>query len=227
MALKVVLPNITMIQGNSNSYLIASDGHHILIDTGMDKNAKEILGAIESYGNALEHIFITHGHIDHTNGLYILKERYPDAIVASSQDDMDSIEGRSTILPKGIMGYLFKVLTLFMRHKGVNVDRILKDGETYENFKVIASPGHTAGSLCLLLETDGKTILFSGDSIINSKNGLSLSPKDFNQDERQMLDSLRKIYKTKIDILLPGHGDPVMENVNQKIEEFIFNSSSI
>ena len=215
-----ILPQIHMIKNYSNSYVIQFKDHCVLIDCGMDKKAKEILEAIEKTGKELKTILITHGHLDHINGLARIKERFPKAIVASSEEDKNAVEGKKTLLPKGFKGFIYRFLSIFIKYKGVKVDKTLREGK-FENFEVISTPGHTKGSLSFLLKVEGRNVLFVGDLVLNKENKLSLAPDEFNFDRRKIIESLKKISKIKVDYLFSGHGEVVKENVNEKLNKFI------
>jgi glyoxylase-like metal-dependent hydrolase (beta-lactamase superfamily II) len=209
--MKKVLPNVYMISDYSNSYIVEFKNHLIIIDAEMDKKAKELIKAIEKIGKRPKAILITHAHLDHINGLAKLKEKYPEAEVVSSEEDKAAIEGKKVLLPKGIKGFFFKLAMPFMRYKGVKVSKTFR--EKYGEFKIIRTPGHTKGSVSLLF----KKVLFCGDLIINSK-GLSLPGKEFNLDEKQMIESVKKISNIEFNWLLPGHGNPVKK---EKLVKFL------
>jgi glyoxylase-like metal-dependent hydrolase (beta-lactamase superfamily II) len=110
-------------------------------------------------------------------------------------------------------------LTVFSRYNLAEfprcpVDRRLSDGEELrlgnKTFKVIHTPGHTPGSICLLLQLQGKNVLFSGDTVFyDSMLGWQGGP---HSDNRQYLHSVEKLENFTLnavpvrwDILLPGH----------------------
>jgi len=214
-------PEIQMIKNHSNSFLIQLKDSCLLIDCGMDKKAKEILEVIEKTGKKLKAILITHSHLDHINGLAKIKEKFPNALVASSEEDKNAIEGKEIILPRGIKGFFFKILSFFIGYKGVKVDKILKDNENFENLKVIYTPGHTRGGLSFLFKIKKQNVLFVGDLVIVKNGKLCLAPEEFNFDKDQIKKSIEKISEIKVDLLLSGHGEPLKEKVNEKLKELI------
>ena len=218
--IKTIVPAIQMVKNYSNSFVVEFKDYCVLIDAGMDKKAKEIIEAIKKTGKRLKFVLITHAHLDHINGLAKIKEEYPDLIITSSQEEKNAVEGKEMIFPKGMKGFLFRIISPFMGYKGVKVDKILKEGK-FENFKVLATPGHTKGSLSFLLKISGKNVLFAGDLILNKEDKLCLPPEEFNFDRNQIIESLKKISKIKIDILLPGHGEAIKESANLKIKDFL------
>lgn len=217
--MKKVTPNVYMVSNYSNSYILEFKDYSIIIDTGMDKKAKELIGALDKIGKPPKAILITHAHLDHINGLAKLKEKYPEALVISSEVEKDFIEGKKTLLPKGIKGFFFKLMMPLMGYKGVKVYKHF--GNRYDDIKIIKTPGHTKGSVSLLF----KNILFCGDLLINSK-GIHLPPSEFNLDEQEILESMKKISKLDFDLILPGHGNPI-RNGKKKLLVFLENSKNI
>ncbi len=218
--IKRVLPNVRMVKGYSNSYAIEFDDYWILIDAGMDRKAKEIIEILEERKKEVKAILITHAHLDHINGLAKIKERFPKALVCCSEAEKNAVEGKEMILPKGFKRYLFKFLSFFIRYRGVKVDRILEEGK-FLDFEIIKTPGHTEGSLSFLLKLKGRNLLWVGDLVVNEENKLGLAPKEFNWDEKEIVNSLRKILRIRIDCLLPGHGEVIKEKVNERLESFV------
>lgn len=92
-------------------------------------------------------------------------------------------------------------------HKFDGVDRVLKEGELLllgdNYFTVMHTPGHSSDSLCLYCKSDA--VLFSGDTSI----------RIYKQDEsytNEYVESIRALSRLKINIVYPGHGEPITEN---------------
>ena len=95
-----------------------------------------------------------------------------------------------------------------VEYEKVKTDGTLKEGETIGtgkySFKVIHTPGHTPGGICLWDENN--RILVSGDTLF--LDGVGRTDIE-GGDEKELKKSLQKIKKLgDIDILLPGHGAP-------------------
>jgi len=204
---------VYMVKNYSNAYVVEFEDHLIIIDTGMDKKAKELIEAIEKIGKEPRTVLLTHAHLDHIAGLAKLKEKYPNIKVVVSEEERAAVEGKEYLLPKGIKGFFFRLGMPFM-YKSVNVDETLK--EEYEQFKVIKAPGHTKGSVCFLLDK----LLFCGDLIVNTEKGLDIPPEEFNFDRNQLIESIKKISELDFNSLLPGHGEVVKEP-KEKIKSFL------
>lgn len=213
-----ILPHLYVVSNYSNSFLVEFKDHLTLIDAGMDKSAKEILSAIKEVGKEPRAVLITHGHLDHLNGLASLKENYPKLAVASAPEERRAVEGKEMLLPRGWKGFIFNFLSIFMRYKGVEVGIELK-GKKFDGFRVIKTPGHTKGSLSFLLPGEG--LLFCGDLVINKEGKLSLPPDEFNSDKEELIKSVEKVARLRFDFLLPGHGKPLLENAKARLKEFL------
>ncbi len=71
--------------------------------------------------------------------------------------------------------------------------------ESFNNFQIIKTPGHTSGSVCILY----KNILFSGDTLFNKEQ---IGRTDLPTSEPSKLqESLKKISYLDFKILAPGH----------------------
>ena len=90
-----------------------------------------------------------------------------------------------------------------------HADRLLKDGEMLtllgKTWKVIATPGHTTGSVCYYL--DEEDVLFSGDTLFAESLGRTDFPTG--SSSRIVASIKEKLFPLRDDIIVyPGHGDP-------------------
>ena len=103
---------------------------------------------------------------------------------------------------------LFSLASVFMKFQTIEPDVVLKDGDEIDGLKVIHTPGHTKGSICLYKPGE---ILFAGDALRTDKGGNPKpSPKMMNLDTREALESVEKLAALEFHVLLPGHGVPAI-----------------
>lgn len=125
-----------------SSYLITTRAGHILIDGAMPTSAKLIEASITKLGFKVADVKVllnTHAHFDHTGGLAELK-RDTGAKMAASAGDKGALETGTYTGSEEVTAFNFAP---------VNVDRVLKDGDTVRLGGAVLTanitPGHTAG----------------------------------------------------------------------------------
>ena len=199
-----------------NVYLIDGGNTMALIDSGGGKGAQKIIENIKSFGldpKRIKFLINTHCHYDHIGGNKAVKD-LTGCKIAAHESEVKIIEN-------------LDVLTLADRAKqrGINVesakvDARLKEGDMlnidkYE-LKVLHTPGHTPGSICLYVEEKGKRILFSGD-IVSAQGRLGfINGPGFSLDDWKT--SLKRLVDLKIDTMFPGHGTFVISEAYNHIK---------
>lgn len=149
---------------------------------------------LSDHSFTLDKIILTHSHWDHIADVAPLKKIF-DVPVFVHQFDRGNLEH------PGSDG-----LPLVVPVEAVSGALSMAEGETIKvgdiNFKIIHTPGHTPGGVCLFCEEEG--ILFSGDTLFQGAIGNLSLPTG---DPQAMWGSLRKLGtlppETKV---YPGHG---------------------
>lgn len=181
-----------------------------LIDSGTGWNSVRIADIVKEYlgERRLHTILLTHRHVDHVGGAAHLTDACSTTAYASGDDAPAIISGD----PESTGARMF----------GVNLQpvpvRIIEYGGTFDigegGILAIHTPGHTIGSVCLFHEPSGS--LFTGDTVFaNGGVGRWDLPTG---DYDQLLSSLRKLSKMKIENLYPGHGPYVEGDGIEHIE---------
>jgi glyoxylase-like metal-dependent hydrolase (beta-lactamase superfamily II) len=218
--------------GHVNTYLVRSDSGYLLVDCGWD--TADTLRTLEGHLRALDvkfpdvrHLVITHIHPDHyglagrlreiteaelsfhrLERLYI-ESRYADAdeLLAEMREWLrlnGTPEAELDRLNRGSTGMMERVQIAFP-------DRTLDGGEEITcgrfAFKVIWTPGHSAGHICLY--DAGNKVLLSGDHVLpHITPSVGLHVRTASNPLADYLDSLRLIGRLQAELVLPGHGEP-------------------
>jgi glyoxylase-like metal-dependent hydrolase (beta-lactamase superfamily II) len=218
---------IPKIRG-ANTYAVLEEpqvDHHLtLIDTGMPGNGGKIMDFVRTLGKGQTTscmIVLTHPDIDHSGSVAELKGKLGNVTVAIHEADAPRLAGEKPLKEiRGLFGVLFKVMSPFMRFKPTTPNVLIKGGERVDGLTAIHTPGHTQGSICLYSE--GSKAMFVGDALRTDKNRnlrLPSAAMTFNIEEAK--NSVRKISSYEFELLLPGHGPPILTGASKKVKEFV------
>ncbi len=188
-----------------HSFLILGE-KTILVDTGMEtKNILAQLHSLHLKPKDLNLIVNTHCHFDHIRNNQELKN-LSGAKIAAGGEDAPHMEESDGYTGAKIFGE---------EVPSSKVDILLKGGENLNDFEIISTPGHTAGSICLFRKSDG--ILLSGDTIFaNGYPGRMDLPSG---SEEEMAESLKQLAKLNPEKIFPAHGVPVLKNAPENIQK--------
>ncbi len=194
----------------------------ILIDTGFPCQAKKIIRFIKSIGRNPEElslIILTHHHIDHRGSARVLK-KLTGAKIAAHTLDIPFIE-RNKHSYKGYklwwVQFLLFITELIFQKEKVRIDIELHEVDEIEGLRVFHTPGHTEGSISLLLE--GKRLLFCGDTVPFTLGKLKI-PNPYTLNHKKELKSIRKLSGLDFDILLPNDCRMVLHNGAEVMKNF-------
>jgi len=143
-----------------NCYIISDDSSSqaLIIDPGDEP--EKIIEFIDAFGLQPKYILFTHAHYDHVCAAKELHDQYNAVIVMHEQE---KITYRATAKRCISWGYDPEDFP--------EPERLVKDNDTISmgaiSFKVIHTPGHTQGSICILVENT----LFSGDTLFKGSVG--------------------------------------------------------
>jgi glyoxylase-like metal-dependent hydrolase (beta-lactamase superfamily II) len=214
-----IVEGVHQVEGvNCNVYLVEDGDKLILIDTGLPRSAKKIIKCIESLGRKptdVSTLVLTHFHIDHVGSAKNMK-KLTNAKVAVSEFDANIVSGKvAAPKPKNL---IFRAFISIVKAAPVEPELLLHDNDRVDRLIVIYTPGHSEGSISLL-DAERK-VMFVGDAIRFVDGKLTGPPEQFTLDMNKAKNSIRKISTYDFDVMLSGHGQPLMGNASQKVKDF-------
>lgn len=212
--------------GICNCYLVRQEGL-VLIDTGAPNQKDSFRRKLEALSVApkdISLILLTHGHFDHIGSAADLKE-LTGGQIAINHRERDWVEQTLKPLPPGIgpmgkvMSLLVKLMALTVKFPPCAVDLPLDDeGVSLHPFgiegRVLHTPGHTWGSMSLLLDT--------GDAFVGdlAMSGLPMrigsGMPSLGDDANTVKESWRLLLDSGATRIHPAHGNPFSADVLRK-----------
>jgi len=191
-----------------NSYVVYRHGGSaaMIIDPGDEPD--RIMDFVRQNGLDVKYIVCTHAHFDHVGALPELREQTGAKIVIH-EDEREVYTAAQDM--GAFMGYQIDRLP--------EPDLYVKEGDIIRmddiSFKVLHTPGHSPGSLCLY----GEGILFSGDTVFAGSIGRTDFPGG---SLEKMKESFRRIISLPEETrILSGHGPETTVGVEKRENFFM------
>jgi glyoxylase-like metal-dependent hydrolase (beta-lactamase superfamily II) len=201
--------HVLLQEFGTNTWLLWCDEtlDGVLIDTSAPST--KLLQHIAKLKLNITHIITTHGHGDHIGGNSFFKSKLNCQIAIHQLDAPMLVDNK-----KNFSEYMG------MAMKNEAADIILEDGDIIPlskgQIKVIHTPGHTRGGICLMIDK----FLFSGDTLFEQSIGRTDLPGG---SFESIVHSIKtKLYTLADDVVVfPGHGPKTSIGIEKKINPFI------
>jgi glyoxylase-like metal-dependent hydrolase (beta-lactamase superfamily II) len=192
-------------------YVVETDEGLVMVDAGLESAHDGLLAALSELGldpGRLKMILLTHAHGDHTLGAQRLRDETGAEVFIGREDAEPLRRG-------GPWEAIFSKFAV----QGESLHPTTIDGELVDNqviefgrakFTVAATPGHTPGSCCFLLELNGQRIVFTGDTLQNFTSNVGTYvaglPPAYRGEVSRYLHSLERLRDLPVpNLVLPGH----------------------
>ena len=203
-------------QGYDSNIFVVLGKVPSIVDTGTGLNSASVVQVLKKFIDPQEvkQVVLTHEHYDHVGGIEaLLKESGSDVEVIAHQATSDKLHDGHSSFAEMLGGRLPRV----------EIDETVDEGDTVKlgdaEFAVLATPGHSLGSICLF-ESE-KKVLFSGDTVF--------AQGDFGRFDlpggnyMSLRRSIERIGSLGVVRLYPGHGPVVEGEADRHIEKSVYN----
>jgi len=208
--------------GITNCYLIEYENTCILVDTGQKRAYAKLQAFLN--GNLrnlnLNYILQTHTHYDHAGNTKKIRDKFHARVIVHEKE-AECLSKGFTTLPKGT-----NIVTKIISNSGnryaswigeyenvepnitVNSDYLIDENPTLQ---IIETPGHTAGSVSLIIDNE---IALVGDTLFGIVPQKAFPP--FADNKIDLFKSWEKLLTTNCRLFLPAHGKALTREIMKK-----------
>ena len=179
--------------GFVNAYVLIRGREAAVVDTGTPNNESKIADVVRTAGlgwDAVRHVILTHYHGDHIGSVGEVLAAAAKATAYAGAADIPQIKS-----PRPL--------------------RAVGDKDEVFGLRVIATPGHTPGHVCVF--DPAGSLLILGDAMNNIDSKLGGPNPQYTADMAQAHQSVKKLAKLKFERALFGHGEPIDKGASQAI----------
>jgi hydroxyacylglutathione hydrolase len=205
--------------GHANVFFIRTKSGHILVDAGMPGDTVKLDEVFATAGvepSSIRLIVVSHGHLDHMGLLANAKETTGAKVLCHQ-----SLAGKLAIgeievpVARSTFGHFLNFMSGIQEMtggadvEGVSADILVDDSfdlsECGLSGKVIHTPGHSQGSLSIVLD-NGETLI--GDMVRDEGNG-EIGPGMFYEDKEALVASLEEVVLIDSRTIYLSHGNTI------------------
>lgn len=178
--------------GRVNAYVLIRGKEAAVVDTGTPGNASKIADVVRTGGlawDAVHHVILTHYHPDHVGSVGEVLAAAAKATAYAGAADIPQIQSPRPLKAVG-------------------------DNDEVFGLRVIATPGHTPGHVCVF--DPAGSLLILGDAMTNVDKLGGPNPQ-YTADMAQAHQSVKKLAKLTFQRAVFGHGEPIDKDASQAI----------
>lgn len=206
-----VCPGVLLFRDTCNVYVLHAPDGIVLVDFG----SGAVLDALPQ--NEISHVLHTHYHRDQCQGDHRLPRQTRILVPEIERQFFEDVE--TFWLYRQLWNNYDNTDDRYCRFRAVPVSGLLRDEEMIEcagqAVRVLPAPGHTTGSVALLMDLKGVRVAFVGDLLYAGGRLWSLAATQWSYNGQEGIEgtlwSLRRLREESPDIICPSHG-PVINN---------------
>ena len=215
-----VLPNVHAVRLiGAQAYLLVGD-EVTLVDAGHAGSGRMLRRYLARIGRSVEHItriVCTHGHPDHIGGVHEIAAWSGAEVLLHPADSERLRIGLREVIANFSPGPIVALLTRAPAHA-----RPIVDGEELPvsgGLRVIHTPGHTPGSVCLFSPA-GRFVIV-GDLLQRVQGKVTLPNYFFTDDMALARRSIARLADLDVETILFSHYPPYREGAREALRALV------
>lgn len=176
-------------------------------DCQLSGDAAAVADYIKAHKLICDGIVLTHSHFDHITGIAGLKAAFPAAKIFIHEAELAELSSPPGPMNESVLNFFGAPELLEIVAQQPPADILLRDGMSVFGWKVMHTPGHTPGSICLYKAGgNGESgILISGDTLFDY-GGYGRTDM-YGGDEAEIQKSLVRLHREipAGTLVYPGH----------------------
>lgn len=203
---------LRILSGRSNVFLLTNGTQNILIDTSPKNKWNKLEKQLNDLNiDHIDYLILTHTHFDHAANAHKIKEKFGALVIVHKTEDSYLKSGDNVLIngtnifTRSIKNILANKIFLKLSYEpcqsDILVDLILDLTEFGFNAFIIHTPGHTVGSMSIVVDNE---IAIVGDTMFGVFKWSVFPP--YANDPKQMIKSWGRLLETNCSIFVPAHG---------------------
>lgn len=205
-----------------NVFAIDAGGEWVLFDAGAGRDMAAVEAVLAGDGIApatISHVFLTHGHADHSGGAAALRELTHAIVHAGPLTAPMVAKGDEAAINLG-RAKKAGIYPAAYRYRACAIDDVVEEGKPLAirdlAVTMIATPGHSADHVSYVVERAGRRFLIAGDALFYGGKVAIQDIGDCNIGD--VCATVRKLAAVDFDALLPGHLNFTLKNAHRHAE---------
>lgn len=219
-----IAPGVHQVRMLGADAFLLADERLTLIDAGMVGSRIMLERQLRRLGRGvdeLSRIICTHGHPDHIGGVHELARGRDDVEVLIHRDDLAGLQLplRAALTGSESGGARRGRLIQYLTRAPANCTTV-EDGEVLPvlgGLRVVHTPGHTPGSICLFAER--LRLLFTGDVLQVIRGRLTYASALFSHDHAGARASVERLAALDVATIALSHYPPWTDDANRALRE--------
>lgn len=211
-----------ILKKRCNVVFITNNKTNLIVDSNRKKHRRLLVDSFLKYDiSKIDFLFLTHSHFDHSENAQFIKNEYNSKVLIH-KSEAGFLSSGFTPLPSGtlpptrlLINLIGKRIQHKFKYEPCKPDIVFENQfSLYDlgfNGYILHTPGHSAGSSCLILDNE---ICIAGDTMFSIFKNTILPP--YADDVKQLVSSWGKLLNTKCNLFIPSHGTPKSRDVLQR-----------